>query len=91
MFEPAANVDERGGRVAQSQEVATQHVEALRIGLVEDGIEHSVLDRLDLIVDRLHHRHVVVDDEVEDGVEDVVLAVRQDGRARLAAPAYRRI
>ena len=39
--------------------------------------EDLVLDLFDLVLDRLQHRHVVVDDEVEDRVEDVVLAVRQ--------------
>ena len=53
--------------------------------------EHAVLDRLDLGMDRLQHRRVVVDDEVEDGIEDVVLAVRERDRAGFAALAHGRI
>ena len=50
--------------------------------------QHAVLDRLDLLLDRLEHRHVVVDDEVEDGVEDEVLALGQRGRAALPMLAH---
>ena len=53
--------------------------------------KHLVLDLLDLGVDRLEHRHVIVDDEIEDGVEDVFLAVREHDRAGLAALAHRRV
>ena len=43
--------------------------------------QHPVLDRLDLVLDRLQHRHVVVDDEIEDGIEDEVLALGERGGA----------
>jgi hypothetical protein len=39
--------------------------------------EHLVLDLLDLALDGLKDRHVVVDDEVEDGIEDEVLPIRE--------------
>ncbi len=40
------------------------------IGLLSD----FVLDRVNLFLDRIEHRHVVVDDEIENGVEDEILA-----------------
>jgi hypothetical protein len=48
-----------------------------------------VLDLLDLLLDHLEHRHVVVDDEIEDRVEDVILAVREHLRGCLAAQPHR--
>ena len=41
-------------------------------------MEHAILELIDLALDRLDDRHVVVDDEVEDGIEDVVLAAGED-------------
>ena len=43
--------------------------------------QHPVLDGVDLFLDRFQHRHVVVDDEIENRVEDEVLALCQRGRA----------
>ena len=77
MLEPPADVDQGHDGVAQAQEIAAQHVERSISAWLERGRKHAVLDRVDLRLDRLDHRHVVVDDEVEDGVEDVVLAVRE--------------
>ena len=53
--------------------------------------QHPVLDRVDLVLDRLQHRHVVVDDEVEDRVQDEVLALGEAGRAALPVLAHRRV
>ena len=50
-----------------------------------------ILDVLDLIVDRVEHRKVVVDDEIENGVDNEVFALREAFRARLAAFAHMRI
>ncbi len=40
------------------------------------------------LVDLLQHWSIVVDDKVEDGVEDIVLAMRQDARAGFASLAH---
>ena len=37
--------------------------------------DHAILDCLDIAVDRLERRHVVVRDEVENSVKDIVLAM----------------
>jgi hypothetical protein len=42
-------------------------------------------------MDRLEHRHVVVDDEIEDGVEDIIFAMREYRRAGLAPLAHGRV
>ena len=52
---------------------------------------NMVLDVLDLVVDGVEHREVIVDDEIENGVDDEVLALRKTLRARLAAFAHMRI
>ena len=43
------------------------------------SMEHAVLEFIDLALDCLDDGHVVVDDEVEDGIEDVVLTAGEDG------------
>ena len=53
--------------------------------------QHAVLDLVDLLLDLLQHRHVVVDDEVEDGVEDEVLALGERRRAALPMLPDRRV
>ena len=70
---------------------ASQRVETLNLGLAQRRREDVVLDLLDLALDGFEHRHVVVDDEIEDRVEDVVLAVREHLRRGLAARAHRRV
>jgi hypothetical protein len=39
-------------------------------------------------VKRFQYRHIVVDDEIEDGVENVVFALGEDGGAGLATLAH---
>ena len=79
--QPPADLDQRPGGVAQAQEVAAQHIEPLDVRGRHRPDKHPVLDGLDLGLDRLQHRHVIVDDEVEDGVEDEILALGERRRA----------
>ncbi len=72
----------------RAQQVAAQDVQALDVLLVERHAEHAVLELLHLLVHGAHDRRVVVDDEVEDGVQDVVLAVGQHRRAGFAARTH---
>ena len=53
--------------------------------------EQPLLDRVDLVDRRRHHRHVVVDDEVEQRVQHVVDAMGQQLRRGLAAYAHRHV
>ena len=91
MLELAADINKRSSRVPQAQEIAAQQIEALHLGLTERGPENAILNRFGFAVHRLEHRHVIVDDGVEDSVEDVVLAVSEHGRRGLAELAHRRI
>ena len=68
-----------------------QHVEPLDVGAGHRLGEHAVLDLVDLLLDLLQHRHVVVDDEIEDGIEDEILALGERGRAALPMLAHRRV
>src|SRR5471030_2804860 len=85
MFQPAADVDQWHHRLAQPQQLAAQDIEAVDLGLGKGATEHAVFQRIDLALHGLHDRDVFVDDEVEDRIEDVVLAARQAGRAGLVA------
>jgi hypothetical protein len=42
-------------------------------------MKHAIFKFIDLPLDCLDNGHVVVDDEVEDGIEDVILAAGEDG------------
>src|SRR5882757_5134504 len=46
---------------------------------MKHSMEHTIFKFIDLPQDCLDNGHVVVDDEVEDGIEDVVLAAGEDG------------
>jgi hypothetical protein len=46
-------------------------------------MEHTIFKFIDLTLDCLDNGHVVVDDEVEDGIEDVILAAGEDGGSGL--------
>ena len=78
VLQPVADIDERTDCLSQAQQLATQHVEAIDLGLMKRSMEHAILELIDLALDRLDDRHVVVDDEVEDGIEDVILAAGED-------------
>src|SRR6266404_549007 len=79
MLQPVADIDERNDCLSQAQQLATQHVETVDLGLMKRATEHSLFQFIDLPLDRLDNGHVVVDDEVQDGIEDVVLAAGEDG------------
>ena len=55
------------------------------------AVQQPLLDRVDLLDRRRHHRHVVVDDIVEQRVQHVVDAVRQQLGRGLAALPHRRV
>jgi len=61
------------------------------MSVVQRHAEDAILELLHLLVHGAHHRHVVVDDEVEYGMQDIVLAVGEHGRAGLAARAHGRV
>ena len=66
MFEPTAHLDQGRHGIANAQEVAPNHVEPLHVDLLGGLGEYAVLDRFR--VKRVRDRHVVVDDEIEDGL-----------------------
>ena len=76
------------GVAAQAQHVATQAVQVLDIPLVQGAVQHVVFQGVDFAMDRFTHRLVVLDHEVEQGVEHEVFAMLQQQRARLAALAH---
>src|SRR5262249_13485336 len=88
-----ASADLSKGRccIAQLKQFSAKRVEALYLIGRERCSEDSVLHGFDLTVHGLQHRHVVVDDEIKYGIEDIVLAVRQGRRAGLASLPYRAV
>src|SRR5262252_591198 len=91
VFEPVAHLDQRPGRIAQTQQIAAERVQALDVRLAQRSRQHGVLDRLDLGLDLLNNWHVIVDDEVEDRIDYVILSLRQNGRTGFAALAHRSV
>jgi hypothetical protein len=81
----------RKGGIAQPQEIAAHHVEPFDIRRRHRLDENLVLDLLNLVFELFKHGHVVVDDEIEDGVEDEVLALGQRMRTALPMLAHRGI
>ena len=57
---------------AQAQEITAEQIETLDPRLEELRAQNPILDLFDFVVNGLEHRFVVVDDEVQDGIEDVV-------------------
>ena len=72
MFEPAAHLDRRRHRAAQLQELAAQLIDPLDVAPGDAVLEHPVLEFRHFALQRFDDRHVVVDHEIEDGVEDVI-------------------
>ncbi len=91
VLDPAAHVDQRPRRIAQPQQIAAQQIQPIDIGAAEAFDEDAILDAFDLLGDGFEHRCIIVDDKVEDGIENIVLAVAQRLRRRLAAIAHQRI
>jgi hypothetical protein len=93
VLQPTADVDEWHNGVAQVKQVPAKRVEALDVAPDKLPRQHAVLDLLRLGPHRLQDRPVVVDDEIQGGVEDVILilAVRQGSWARLAQRAHGRV
>ena len=81
MRKPLAHVQQRRHRIAQPQEVAPKQIEpineySLTERLFENAHPRSILD---LLIDRFQNRRVIVDDKIEDRIEDVVLAMCENG------------
>ena len=91
MFKPAADLDQRPHRVPQAQQIAPQQIQPLDLRPRHRARQHQILHRFDFFLDGFEHRRVVIDDEIEDGVEDVVLAAGQRPWAAFAACAHRRV
>jgi hypothetical protein len=77
LFQPATHFGQRPRRLAQPQQVAPQLVHPPHVRLPVLAVEHRLLDTVDFIGERLQHRSVIVDDEIEDRVQNIVLAVRK--------------
>jgi hypothetical protein len=78
MLQPVADIDERPDCLSQSQQLATEHVQTIDLGLMKRSMEHAILEFVDLSLDCFDDGQVVVDDEVQDGIEDVILAAGED-------------
>ena len=91
MLEPAADLDRRGRHQTQLLQLAPQLVNPRNPRLVK-RLQDVLLQRCDLGRELLDDDEIVVDNEVDQGIEDIVLAVGQLlGRrlGTLAAPGRR--
>jgi hypothetical protein len=91
MLKPATDLHQGPDRVSQAQQVASQQIKPLDLRPCHRARKHERFHGLDFFLDGFEHRRVVIDDEIEDGVEDIVFAARQRSRTAFAAFAYRRI
>ena len=89
MLEPAADFHQGPNRIAQPQQVAPEQIEPLDLRLRHGAGEHLRFHRFDFLLNGFEHGGVVVDDEVEDGVENVILTPGQRPRAAFASFAHR--
>ena len=89
--EAIADVDEGRHRALDLEQVALEIVDALHGRAVEGLVEDLVLQALELGLQRVHHREVVVDHEVHDGVEDGAGALGEEAGGALAAGPHRRV
>jgi hypothetical protein len=78
MLQPVANIDEWRDCLSKAQQLTTEHVQTIDLGLMKHSVEHASFKFIDLALDCLDNGHVVVDDEVQDGIEDVILAAGED-------------
>ena len=62
MLEASADLDQRHHGVAQAQEVAAKQVQSFDLVVHERPRQDAIFDGLDLGVDGLDRRHVIVDD-----------------------------
>ena len=67
----------------ESGPAAAQHIEPLDVGSGHRPGEYTVFDDLHLGLDRLQYGHLLVDDKVEDGIDNEILALSE----RRGAPA----
>ena len=58
--------------MAQAQKIPAQHVQAFDIAAGHRFREYTVLDQFHFIMNRFQHRHVIVDDKIQNCVEDEI-------------------
>jgi hypothetical protein len=74
MLQPSADLNRRGRHQAQLLQLTPQLVDARDPRLIK-WLQDMLLERLDLGCELLDDDEIVVDDEVDQSVEDVVLAM----------------
>ena len=88
MFQPFANVDHRPDCPAQTQQIAPQPIQAIELARDTRFLQHFLFERVHFGLNALDDGAVIVDDEIQDGIENVVLALRKRGGARFAASPH---
>src|SRR5439155_19537687 len=73
-----------GDRALEAEEVAFQAVDALARRLRERAGEDRLLEPVELVLERVDDREVVVDHEVHDGVEHESRPLAEEGGGALA-------
>ena len=69
----------------QAHHITAQTVQLLDVTLVEGATQHVALQLIDLGVDRFAHRLIIFDDEIEQRIQDEILPVLEQQRARFTA------
>ena len=77
VLQPPANFNERHHCISKSKQITPQIVQSLYIGFMRPLIEDGIFDPIDFSMDRFDHGHVVINDEVENGVKDIIFAMGQ--------------
>ena len=82
------HVGQRHDASSQGDQVGLEVIDALDAAAVEGVLEDALLERFDLELERVDHRGVVVDDEVDQRVEDEILALAQQVGRAFAAQSH---
>src|SRR6267378_6556227 len=85
----ADRLEQRQRRVLQRGELLPDVVEPLDVGAQRLAGEDLLLELLELVLDRVEHGKITVDDRVDQGVEDETRAALEQFGLALAACAYR--
>ncbi len=85
MLQPFANVDHRPDCPAQTQQIAPQPIQTIELAGNTRFLQHFLFERVHFGLDAFDDGAIVVDDKVQDGIENVILALRKRGGAGFAA------
>ena len=68
VLQPPADFNKRHHCISKPKQITPQIVQSLYIGLMRPLIEDGIFNSIDFSMDRFDHGHIVINDEVENGI-----------------------